>query len=119
MGPATIHTTTTTPTLTSKIMNRMITKLFHLKIYNKPIAAAPIVLLNKDNVLVKTEKKMTGHLSFTTEIIMNNTITTTTTLTTKIMNRMITKLFHLKKYNKVKMAAPITSLKNKGNCILE
>merc|ERR1712194_839842 len=115
VAPTTIYTTTTTTTLTSKIMKRMITKIFHLKMYNKAIPAAPITLLNKDNVPAKIEKKMTDHRSFTRQIMSIHNTTTTTTLTTKIMNRMITKLFHLKKYNKVKSATPITSLKNKEN----
>ena len=63
VAPRTIQTTTT-PTLISKIMKRMITKLFHLKMYNKTITATPIALLNKDNVPVKIEKKMYLRMSF-------------------------------------------------------
>jgi len=118
VAPTTIYTTTTTTTtLTSKIMKRMITKMFHLKMYNKAKTAAPLTLLNKDNVPVKIEKKMTDHRSFTRQIKIHNPTTATTTLTTKIMNRMITKLFHLKKYNKVKTATPLTSLKSNENSI--
>merc|ERR1712238_620849 len=100
-------------------MKRMITKMFHLKMYNKAMTAAPITLLNKDNIPVKIKKKMTDHRSFTRQISIHNTTTATTTLTltTKIMNRMITKLFHLKMYNKVKTATPLTSLKSNENSI--
>jgi len=100
VAPTTIHNTTTKPTLTTKIMNRMITKLFHLKTYNKAIKANPIVLLNKENTPVEIVNMMSDYHSLIKQTTTSPTVMTTTTLTTKIMNRMITKLFHLKKYNK-------------------